>query len=154
MNRGRDSKVGDKVTCRHKVHNLQIVHVLLSPVTLSFCYSVSFSSHFVHPSPCSFCYSVSFPLTLCSPVILFFLLFRLLFPTLLSPVILFFHSVSFCSHLIHLSKKSARNRKVSGTLWLTQSELLLRGFSSLTPLPGRNSVGGCIPGRQPEPSCR
>ena len=83
MNRGRDSKVGDKVTCRHKVHNLQIVYVLLSPVTLFFLSSRLLSPHFVHPSPCSFCYSVSFSLTLCSPVTLFFLLFCLLLPHIL-----------------------------------------------------------------------
>ena len=72
MNRGRDSKVGDKVTCRHKVHNLQIVYVLLSPINLFF---LSFRL---------------LSLTLCSPITLFFLLFRLLFPTLCSPIILFF----------------------------------------------------------------
>ena len=152
MSGGRDSKVGDKVTCRHKVHNLQIVHVLLSPINLFFLSFRLLSPHFFHPSPCSFCYSVSFFLTLLSPVTLFFLSSRLLLPhtlfphhpvlsaipspfpshfvhqsicsfchsvsfslTLCSPVNLFFHSVSFCSYFIHLFKKSARNRKVSGT---------------------------------------
>jgi len=63
----------------------------------------------------------------------------------------------FTRLLVH---SSTYNKTVQRSLWTlaryvtNAMELLLRRFSSLTPQPGRNSVGGYIQGKQLEPSCR
>ena len=61
---------------------------------------------------------------------------------------------STCS-LVHLHQKTVpRSAKTLARYVTNAVELLLRRFSSLTPQPGRSSVGGYIQGKQLEPSCR
>ena len=57
--------------------------------------------------------------------------------------------------LVHLQQKTVlRSAKTLARYVTNAMELLLRRFSSLTPQPGRSSVGGYIQGKQLEPSCR
>ena len=57
--------------------------------------------------------------------------------------------------LVYLQQKTVpRSAKTLARYVTNAMELLLRRFSSLTPQPGRNSVGGYIQGKQLEPSCR
>mgnify|MGYP006865212531 CR=1 FL=1 len=88
----------------------------------------------------STCYSKE----LCSPVTLSSII--------LSTINLF--TCLTCS-LVHLQQKTVpRSAKTLARYVTNAVELLLRRFSSLTPQPGRNSVGGYIQGKQLEPSCR
>ena len=63
----------------------------------------------------------------------------------------------FTCQLVHSStynKTVLRSAKTLARYVTNAMELLLRRFSSLTPQPGRSSVGGYIQGKQLEPSCR
>ena len=78
-------------------------------------------------------------------------------PVTLSSIILSTINLFTCL-LVHLStcnkKTVPRSAKTLARYVTNAVELLLRRFSSLTPQPGRSSVGGYIQGKQLEPSCR
>ena len=64
-------------------------------------------------------------------------------------------STCLTCQLVHLQQKTVpRSAKTLARYVTNAVELLLRRFSSLTPQPGRSSVGGYIQGKQLEPSCR
>ena len=112
----------------------QLVHLSTYYVTLSL---IQATCSLVYSFTCPLVYSFTCPLTML--------------------LCLWFKQLVYLStrSLVHLQQKTVQRSLWTLARYVTNAmELLLRRFSSLTPQPGRSSVGGYIQGKQLEPSCR